>query len=170
MTVRFTAVATLVGYILTIPAANLAVEHYGKVPVGFGQMAPAGVYAVGIALVLRDLARKAAGRWPVIAAIGVGAVLSYWLASPALAIASCAAFALSEALDMAVHEPLRKRDLLAAMAASNLVGLIADSLLFLWLAFGSLQYLLGQLLGKAWMTLLAVAIITALRRARTASI
>lgn len=157
-------VATLAAYIATIPAANWAVAHYGVVPVGFGLLAPAGVYAVGIALVLRDLAREAAGRWAVVAAIAVGALLSWLLATPALALASAAAFAVSESLDFAVYEPLRKRGLLAAMATSNAVGLAADSLIFLWLAFASLEFLPGQLVGKAWMTLAAVAVIAVLRR------
>lgn len=154
----------IAGYIATIPASNLLVTHMGVVPVGFGQYAPAGVYTVGIALVLRDVAREWAGRGAVIAAMAVGAVLSYLLATPALAVASTAAFALAETLDFAVYEPLRRKGLLTAMTASNTVGLIADSLLFLWLAFGSLAYLPGQILGKTWMTVLAVAVIAAIRR------
>jgi uncharacterized PurR-regulated membrane protein YhhQ (DUF165 family) len=63
-----------------------------------------------------------------------------------------------------VYTPLRRRGWLAAVAASNIVGLLADSVLFLWLAFGSLDYLVGQLAGKLWMTVLAVAIIAAYRR------
>jgi uncharacterized PurR-regulated membrane protein YhhQ (DUF165 family) len=161
-----TATGLLAAYIATIPAANLAVTHYGAVPVGFGLVAPAGVYAVGIALVLRDLAREAAGRTAVVAAIAMGALLSWLLATPALALASAAAFAVSETLDFAVYEPLRRKGLLTAMAASNAVGLAADSLVFLWLAFGSLTYLDGQLLGKAWMTVAAVAVIALLRARR----
>jgi len=166
MTIRRTAVAatTLAAYIATIPAANMAVAHFGAVPVGFGLLAPAGVYAVGIALVLRDLAREVAGRAAVAAAIIAGAALSFLLATPALALASTVAFAVSEILDFAVYEPLRKRGLLAAMTASNAAGLAADSLLFLWLAFGSLTFLPGQILGKAWMTVAAVAVIAAFRR------
>ncbi|MFF9644182.1 VUT family protein [Kitasatospora aureofaciens] len=164
---RLRAVGALVAYIATIPAANMAVTHFGVVPVGLGYLAPAGVYLVGIALVLRDLARETAGRWPVAAAVLVGAALSYWLASPALATASAAAFALSEGLDFMVYEPLRKRGLLTAMVVSNLVGMLADSLVFLTLAFGSLQFLPGQLLGKAWMTAAAVAVIAARRRLAT---
>lgn len=162
-----TAVGLTTAYIATIPAANWAVAHYGAVPVGFGLAAPAGVYAVGVALVLRDLAREAAGRAAVVAAIAVGALLSWLLASPALALASAAAFAVSETLDFAVYEPLRKRGLATAVLASNAVGLAADSLIFLWLAFHSLQFLPGQLLGKAWMTLAAVAVIAAIQARRT---
>ncbi|GAA2484925.1 hypothetical protein GCM10010406_21470 [Streptomyces thermolineatus] len=162
------ATATLTGYIATIPAANLLVTHYGAVPVAPGLVAPAGVYMVGLALVLRDLARETAGRAAVIAAIGAGAVLSWLLADPALAVASAAAFAVAETLDFAVYEPLRKRGLVVAMVASNVVGLIADSLIFLWLAFGSLAYLPGQAVGKAWMTVAAIVVITVMRRNRRA--
>lgn len=161
-------IAALTAYIATIPAANLLITEYGTVPVWPGLLAPAGVYAVGLALVLRDVAREAAGRAAVVAAIVVGALLSWWLASPALAFASAVAFAVSETMDFAVYEPLRQRGLLVAMAASNLVGLLADSLIFLWLAFRSFEYLPGQLVGKAWMTLAALAVIVLLqRRTRT---
>ncbi|MET9436943.1 VUT family protein [Streptomyces sp. NPDC006551] len=162
--------AALTAYIATIPAANLAVTHFGAVPAGFGQAAPAGVYLVGLALVLRDLAREALGRGPVLAAIIVGTVLSFWLADPEFALASAAAFAVAETLDFAVYEPLRQRGLLTAMLASNAVGLLADSLIFLKLAFGNFDYLPGQILGKTWMTLAAVAVITLIQKlqARTA--
>ncbi|MFF8961895.1 VUT family protein [Streptomyces globisporus] len=162
-------IATLVAYIATIPAANLAVTHIGALPVGFGYDAPAGVYMVGLALVLRDLAREAAGRKAILAAIAVGTVASYSLADAALAFASAAAFAVAELMDFAVYEPLRTRGLLVAMLASNAVGLIADSLIFLRMAFGSFDYLPGQILGKAWMTLGAVAVLALLRRRKNAT-
>lgn len=161
------AAVAVAAYIATIPAANWAVAHVGMVPVGFGLLAPAGVYLVGLALVLRDLAREAAGRAAVVAAIVAGAALSWLLATPALAVASTAAFGLSETLDFAVYEPLRRRGLTVAMAASNAVGLAADSVVFLTLAFGSLAFLPGQLVGKAWMTLAAIAVITLIQRRRS---
>jgi len=159
-----TGITTLVAYVATIPAANLAVTHFGAVPVGFGYAAPAGVYMVGLALVLRDLARESVGRRAVLAAIAVGTILSYFLADPALASASAAAFAVAETMDFVVYEPLRKRGLLIAMLASNAVGLLADSLLFLKLAFGSFDYLPGQILGKAWMTIAAIGVLALVRR------
>jgi uncharacterized PurR-regulated membrane protein YhhQ (DUF165 family) len=167
---RAAAAATLAAYIATIPAANLLVAHVGAVPVGFGYLAPAGVYTVGLALVLRDVAREVAGRAAVLAAIAAGAALSWWLADPALAVASTAAFAVAETMDLVVYEPLRKRGLLLAMLASNAVGLLADSLIFLWLAFGGFDYLPGQLLGKTWMTLAAVAVIAVIGRRRAMAV
>lgn len=163
-------IGLLAAYLATIPAANVAVSEFGAVPVGLGYAAPAGVYLVGLALVLRDLAREAVGRGPIVAAIIAGAGLSWWLADPALAVASAAAFVVAEVMDFAVYEPLRRRGLLVAMLASNAVGLLADSLIFLWLAFWSFEYLPGQLLGKTWMTLAAVAVIAVIARRRARAV
>jgi uncharacterized PurR-regulated membrane protein YhhQ (DUF165 family) len=50
------------------------------------------------------------------------------------------------------------------VVASSLVGLVLDSMIFLWLAFGSLDFLLGQIVGKAWMVLLSIPFVAYLRR------
>ena len=89
--------------------------------------------------------------------------------SPRFALASGVAFGVSELVDLAVYTPLRERGLLRAVAASNAVGLVADSALFLWLAFGSLDLLAGQVLGKVWMTVVAVALLALLRPWRLAA-
>jgi len=153
----------LVLFITTIFLANWAIVTYGLVPVGPGLIAPAGVYFAGLAFTFRDLAQDRLGRGWVVAAIVAGALLS-GLVSEKFALASGIAFLVSELLDFAVYSPLRERNWLGAVAASNVVGLVADSVIFLWLAFDSLQYLPGQVVGKAWMTLLAVAVLWLLRR------
>ena len=51
-----------------------------------------------------------------------------------------------------------------AVAASGAVGLVVDSLVFLYLAFGSLDFLAGQVVGKAWMVLVALPLVHLLRR------
>jgi uncharacterized PurR-regulated membrane protein YhhQ (DUF165 family) len=160
---RLGAIAAL-GYIATILAANLMIQHLGLWPVGFGLMAPAGVYAAGIALTLRDIVQVALNRRAVILAILAGAALSY-LVSPSFAAASAAAFLLSELADFAVYTPLERRTWLGAVLLSNTVGLVVDSIVFLGLAFGSLAFLPGQLVGKAWMTLLAVLLLAGGKRA-----
>jgi uncharacterized PurR-regulated membrane protein YhhQ (DUF165 family) len=153
----------LVAYIATIWLANWAIGTFGLVPVGFGLMAPAGVYFAGLAFTLRDLLQESLGKRAVLAAIGAGAALSA-LVSPQFALASGVAFLLSELADYAIYQPLRERNWLGAVAASNAVGFVADSVLFLWLAFGSLAFLPGQLLGKFWMTALAVCVLLFVRR------
>ena len=79
-------------------------------------------------------------------------------------IASAVAFLLSEFADLAVYTPLQHRRLLLAVLASGLVGLVIDSAVFLYLAFGNLDYLAGQVVGKAWMVVLAMPLIAWLRR------
>lgn len=159
----------LVSYILTIIAANVAITLIGLVPVGFGLVAPAGVYFAGLAFTLRDAVQETLGRrWTVIAIL-VGAGISAALSSR-LALASGAAFLISELADFAVYTPLRHRSWLTAVVFSNTVGVIIDSALFLWLAFGSLEFLTGQIVGKLWMTALAVVFIIVWRRMTTRSV
>jgi hypothetical protein len=163
----------LVLFCLTIPAANWMIGHIGTVcvpsgpclvPVAPGIMAPSGVLMVGAALVLRDLVQRRLGVEFGIGAIVVGAMVSAGLAPPSLVIASAAAFLLSEFADFAVYTPLARRRLVAAVVASSVVGLVVDSIVFLWLAFGSMDFLLGQIVGKLWMVLLAVPFVAFLRR------
>jgi uncharacterized PurR-regulated membrane protein YhhQ (DUF165 family) len=142
----------LVLYITTIFAANWAIATFGVVPVGFGLMAPAGVYFAGLAFTFRDLTQERLGRLPVVGAILVGAGLSA-LVSPQFALASGIAFLFSELADFAVYTPLRDRGFLRAVFASNVVGAVLDSALFLILAFGSLEFFWGQVAGKMWITL-----------------
>jgi queuosine precursor transporter len=155
----------LVGYVLTIFLANWTLQTFGLIPVWPGVLAPAGVLWAGLALTLRDLTQDSLGRPATYGAIVVGAALSA-LVSPQFALASGAAFLISETADMLVYTPIRQRHWIAAIAASNIVGLVVDSALFLWLAFGSLDFLLGQIVGKVEVTALTVAVLWLWRRGR----
>jgi queuosine precursor transporter len=164
----------LVLFALTIPAANWLIGHVGTacmaphgpcvVPVAPGITAPSGVMMVGVALVLRDLVQRRLGAAMSALAILVGAGISALVAPAALILASAVAFLLSEFADLAVYTPLARRRLVAAVIASSCAGLVVDSVVFLWLAFGSLDFLLGQIIGKAWMVLLSIPFVAWLRR------
>ena len=163
----------LVAFGLCIPAANWLIGHAGTVcvpqgpcliPVAPGLMAPSGVLMIGLALVLRDLVQRRLGFLWAVGAILAGAALSALLAPPALVLASAVAFLLSELADLGVYTPLQRHRFMAAVIASSLVGLVIDSAVFLYLAFGSLDYLAGQVVGKAWMVLLSLPMIAWLRR------
>jgi uncharacterized PurR-regulated membrane protein YhhQ (DUF165 family) len=133
------------------------------IPVGFGLSAPSGVLMVGIALALRDYVHHELGWRVAVAAIAAGGVLSFGFAPPALAVASVLAFLLSELADLAVYSPLARRRVVLAVLASGAVGAAVDSAVFLWAAFGSLDFLAGQVLGKVWATL-AAAVAIAIHR------
>ncbi len=170
---RLEGFAYLAGFIACVPAANWLIGNVGTVciprgpcliPVApFGITAPSGVLMIGLALVLRDLVQRRLGKAWTLGAILVGAALSGFVAPPALVAASVAAFLLSELADFAVYTPLQKRGLIRAVVLSSLVGLCVDSVAFLYLAFGSLDYLGGQIIGKAWMVLLSIPVIRLLR-------
>ena len=160
-------------FALTIPAANWLIGHAGTtcvpdgpclIAVAPGLMAPSGVLMIGVALVLRDLAQRRLGIVIAAWAIVVGSVISAALAPPSLVLASGVAFLLSEVADFCVYTPLARRRLVTAVVISSLAGLIVNSVVFLWLAFGSLDFLLGQIVGKAWMVLLSIPFVTWLRR------
>ena len=163
----------LVGFMLSIPAANWLIGNVGTVcppqspclvPVAPGIMAPSGVVMVGLALVLRDLVQRRLGLWWATGAILCGAALSGWVAPPDLVLASALAFLVSEFADFAVYTPLQRHRLILAVVASGVVGIVIDSLLFLYLAFGNLEFLWGQVIGKTWMILLAIPLIAWIRR------
>ena len=166
----------LAGFTACIPMANWMIGNVGTtcipdgpclLPVAPGIMAPSGVLMIGLALVLRDLVQRRLGKLWAIIAILVGAVLSVLLAPPSLVIASGLAFLLSEFADFAVYTPLQKRRLILAVLASSIVGLIIDSIVFLQVAFGSLDFLLGQIIGKTWMVLIALPFIWWIRESDT---
>jgi uncharacterized PurR-regulated membrane protein YhhQ (DUF165 family) len=163
----------LVLFCLTIPIANWMLGNVGTVcppnspcllPVAPGLMAPSGVVMIGFALVLRDLVQRRLGAEFGLAAIVAGTAISALVAPRSLVIASAVAFFISELADFAVYTPLARRRLVLAVIASSLIGIVLDSVVFLWLAFGSLDFLLGQVVGKAWMVLLSIPFITYLRR------
>jgi uncharacterized PurR-regulated membrane protein YhhQ (DUF165 family) len=176
MTIKTEGFLYLIAFTLCIPAANWMLGNVGTVcppdgpcllPVGLGLMAPSGVLLAGLALVLRDLVQRRLGKIWALVAIAIGAVLSWWLAPPALVVASATAFLLSELVDFAVYTPLQERRLILAVVASSMVGLVVDSMVFLYLAFGSLDFIAGQIVGKSWMVLLAIPVIWMIRESDT---
>src|SRR5829696_1176883 len=166
--------AYFLAFIACIPTANWMIGHVGTVcvaggpcllpvfpwgPDGHPLMAPSGVAMVGLTLVLRDLVQRRLGRVAALLAIAAGAALSGAVAPPALVMASASAFLVSEFADFVVYTPLQKDGLVLAVLASSVVGLVVDSLLFLYLAFGSLEFIEGQIVGKTWMVLLALPVV-----------
>ena len=163
----------LAAFGLCIPTANWLIGNVGTtcipqgpclIPVAPGLTAPSGVLMIGLALVLRDLVQRTLGVKWAFGAILVGAALSSFVAPPALVIASGTAFLLSEIADLSVYTPLQKKGLVLAVFASSVVGLVIDSIVFLYLAFGNLEFITGQIVGKAWMVLAALPIIHFIRR------
>ena len=172
--VTFAGGIALVWFLGLIPLANWMIGHVGTVcppdgpclvPVAPGIMAPSGVLTVGAVLVLRDVVQRCLGLPWGIGAILAGTLLSVLVAPGSLVIASGTAFLMSELADFGVYTPLQRRRLVLAVIASSGVGLTIDSIVFLSLAFGSLHFLAGQVVGKLWAVLVSIPFIRLLRRA-----
>lgn len=176
---KYEGVLYFVGFIASIWFANWLLTHWGTIrfpggpwlipawpgaltPSGDPIYAPSGVIAIGLSFTLRDLVQRRLGVRVALIAIVIGAALSAAF-DPTLALASGVAFLLAESLDLFVYTPLQRRNLVGAVVASNVVGMVVDSIVFLSIAFGSLAFLEGQVIGKAWMTLVAIPVIYGIR-------
>lgn len=161
-------VALAVAYVGFAIVANWLASKYVW-PVGFGYVAPGGVFAIGAVLVCRDWLNQLSPKLSV-ALIPVASVISYavgeaagWSALQKIALASVAAFCVSELVEFCVFQPIRKRSLTTGVALSGSVGIALDSYVFLTLAFGSLAFFDGQMIGKAEALAVGVALTGARR-------
>jgi hypothetical protein len=170
---RLAGLVCFVLFLGSIPFANWMILHLGTVctvagpclvPVAPGIMAPSGVLAVGFALVLRDVVQRCLGPVWGLGAVLAGTLVSTLVADPHVVAASAVAFLLSEGADFAVYTPLARRGLVRAVVASSMTGLVVDSIVFLTVAFGSLEFLPGQIVGKAWAVMLSIPLIRLARR------
>ena len=152
----------------TIPLANWFISNVGTacvpdgpclIPVGFGLMAPSGVLFIGLALVLRDWLQELTNwKWSVVA-VFVGGVLSLITSSPFIALASAVAFIVAELFDLAVYTPLREKGKSLAVLASGVVGAFVDSILFVMIAFGSIELSVGTAVAKIYASLAVATIL-----------
>jgi queuosine precursor transporter len=158
-----------VSYVGLVILANWLASRY-VVSVGFGKLAPAGVFCIGGVLVLRDWLQQLRGLlWTMPLVYGAGLAswaigdAAGWTSLQKIAVASVVAFTLSETAEAVVFTPIRNRRLTLGVALSATVGNALDSFIFLALAFGSQAFFLGQFIGKSEMIALG-AILTLARR------
>lgn len=162
-------------YAGAIVASNWLITHVGipaghgtfLTPVGFGLMAPSGVWAAAVSFPARDIVQRAGGRWLGAAAVIAGAMISWAISDPRIAIASGLTYLCSETADFAVYTPLQRRWFVPAVVASGCVAAVVDSVLFLHLAAlpAGAAAVAGLVLGKAWVQLAAGPAAWALRKA-----
>lgn len=133
-------------YVFLIPLVNWSFAHVPTVALGDGAVWSPMAIITGLILVFRDFAQREIGHYIFIPLL-VGLAISYVMAPPAIALASAAAFAVSELVDWAVFtytkRPLSKRILWSCAASAPL-----DSALFL---LGAEQSMPGVF---SWLTLI----------------
>jgi hypothetical protein len=185
--------AVLTGlYVAVVVTAQVGANKIVDVP-WTDLTAPGGTYLIGIALSLIELAHRTApsrregfvnAQVMVAAGFAASALLAGYLAildamSPEdalfdrlagtwrIVLGSLAAFAVSETLDNSFGAWLRDRVHDAArVVATNAVSVPLDSVVFLLVAFGSLEFIEGQIVVKYAATILfGIPLVLALRRA-----
>lgn len=144
---RLIIAASFVGVIL---AANSLTSAFGTVTI-IGLTATAGTWVAGFGFVFRDWLQDSGGLHWVAGTILVGAIVSVVI-SPTLALASGAAFLVSELADWAVYSPIRHRRPIAAAILSNTAGASLDTVIFLVLAGFPLDGTLTQIVVKVGTT------------------
>lgn len=175
---NYRKIGSVIGFALTIPAANWLIGNVGTfcvpdgpclVPVGFGLMAPSGVLMIGLALVLRDWVHELWGWCVAAGCVLIGAALSLAFSPASIAVASAVAFGLSEMADLAVYSKLRERGKPLAVMASQVIGAAIDSALFVWIAFGSLEFSAGNTIAKIYAGIAVAGALWLMQRRRVSS-
>lgn len=137
-------------YLAAIVAANLSVATFGPASTPINAF-----LLIGLNLSTRDRLHDLWGRHVarnMLLLIAAGGAISYALNAGAgrIALASVAAFALSEAVDALIYHLGHRRSYLIRSNVSNVGGAAVDSVLFPVLAFGGFPVgiILGQFVAK----------------------
>ena len=123
---------------LVVVASNVLVQYpFGHF--GLQDLLTWGAFTYPLAFLVNDLTNRTLGpiqaRIVVVAGFAVAVVVSVFLATPRIAIASGTAFLVAQLLDTGVFNRLRRSDWWKAPLLSSMIGSVVDTLLFFGLAF-----------------------------------
>lgn len=124
-------------YVVLVPLVNWSFSVVPSISMPDGGSWPPVAIVTGFILVARDFAQREAGHY-IFVGLGIGVLVSFFMAPATIAIASAAAFAVSELVDWALYtfskRPLSERVLLSSIIAAPL-----DTTLFWYLASLSVE-------------------------------
>lgn len=120
---------TVITYVLLIAGVNWAFDVIPLVELPGGDLWSPAALIVGFVFVVRDFAQRKVGHH-VLWAMLAGCAISWWMASPALAMASAFAFAIGEMADWALYT-FTNRPFSQRILVSSLLGAPLDSFVFL---------------------------------------
>ena len=127
---------------LVVVASNILVQ-YPFEPFGLGDYLTWGAFSYPVAFLVTDLTNRrygaATARQLVIVGFIIAVVLSIWLATPRIALASGTAFLVGQLLDITVFNRLRRQNWWHAPLAGSVVGSALDTALFFSLAFAGIE-------------------------------
>ncbi|MDF1608067.1 queuosine precursor transporter [Hoeflea sp. YIM 152468] len=106
-----------------------------------------GAFTYPVAFLVTDLANRRFGagtaRQVVFCGFVVAVILSIWLATPRIAVASGSAFLVAQLLDVSVFDRLRDRVWWLPPLVSTLIGSSLDTMIFFGLAFSDAAGVIG---------------------------
>ncbi|GHA26618.1 membrane protein [Devosia pacifica] len=140
MLARF--MVALAAMVAVVAASNFLVQFPVEAQLGAINLADVltwGAFTYPIAFLVTDLTNRHFGprqaRLVVLSGFAVAVLVSIWLASPRIAIASGTAFLLAQLLDVSIFDRLRQSDWWRAPLVSSVLGSVLDTLFFFSLAF-----------------------------------
>ncbi|WP_238481680.1 VUT family protein [Pseudochrobactrum algeriensis] len=150
------AIKALIFPVLAMCAAVAASNILVQYPVhyfGLQDILTYGAFTYPFAFLVNDLTNRRFGpqraRQVVYAGFALGVIMSIWLASPRLAVASGSAFLFAQLLDISVFSRLRRLRWWKAPLAAALCGSVLDTILFFSLAFAAPFSMLDTAFGLA---------------------
>lgn len=125
---------------LVVVASNVLVQYpFGHF--GLQDLLTWGAFTYPLAFLVNDLTNrrfgKRAARKVVLAGFALAVVLSIWLATPRIAIASGSAFLVAQLLDTQIFDRLRNDAWWKPPLVSTVIGSVVDTVLFFSLAFAA---------------------------------
>lgn len=136
-----TRVLPFVAAMAAVVAASNFLVQFPFEPLGLGEILTWGAFTYPVAFLVNDLTNRRFGPWAarkvVLAGFVIAIVLSIWLATPRIAIASGTAFLAAQLLDVSIFERLRGKAWWQAPFISTLIGSALDTILFFGLAFSA---------------------------------
>jgi uncharacterized PurR-regulated membrane protein YhhQ (DUF165 family) len=155
-----------------VAASNILVQ-YPFQHFGLGELLTYGAFTYPVAFLVNDLTNRrfgpSAARKVVYAGFVLGVLMSIWLATPRIAIASGSAFLIAQLMDITVFNSLRQKTWWKAPFAAAMFGSVVDTILFfsflglgvpLWasLAFGDffVKVVMGTLMLVPYGAILAI--------------
>lgn len=136
-------IAAMIG---VVAASNVLVQY----PVGFlglQEVLTYGAFSYPLAFLVNDLTNRRFGpavtRRVVYVGFALAVLLSIWLATPRIALASGTAFLVGQLLDISVFNRLRRMDWWQAPLAGSVLGSALDTAIFFSMAFAGDEAMSG---------------------------
>lgn len=137
---------------ISVAASNILVQYQFNY-FGLGDILTWGAFTYPLAFLVNDLTNRRFGpqaaRKVVLAGFILGVIMSIWLATPRIAIASGSAFLFAQLLDISVFDRLRRLSWWKAPFTAAMVGSVLDTILFFAIAFATQFAWIDQMTGYA---------------------